>query len=222
MARQVAELYLSDQMREQNAEGMGNDNTIRDLGADNPDVSFPGNHLEDYVGDYDLGTGVVLSVSTSGDRLVLNTSGQDRFNLIPTANDRYVVEGGEQQISFERDTTGTVTDITVQGLGPTVSAPRAEIIHPDSVQLSDYVGTFYAEELGTSYTLEVVADTLIATHLRLGSISLVPRGRDAFFGNRWFFLRLAFERDNNGQVIAFRASNGRVRSLLFEKQGRSR
>lgn len=88
----------------------------------------------------------------------------------------------------------------------------------ESVRLTDYTGTFFADELGTTYTLSIESDTLYATHLRFGEITLYPNGPDSFVTNQWFIREVAFERNDAGDISGFRASNVRVRGLLFEKR----
>lgn len=140
------------------------------------------------------------------------------MTLIPLSTDRYVVEGSQQHIQFGRDTDGNVAELRVEETGSSLAAPRVETFDSESLQLSDYAGTFYADELGATYTLSVESDTLYATHLRFGSITLYPSGPDSFVANQWFIREVEFERDDEGNITGFRASNVRVRKLLFEKR----
>lgn len=98
----------------------------------------------------------------------------------------------------------------------TSTEPLAEPSRVESLELAEYTGSFYAEELDARYTLRVVGDTLLATHIRLGTIALIPRGPDIFGTDQWFIRELRFERDETGAISGFRASNGRVRRVLFE------
>jgi len=106
--------------------------------------------------------------------------------------------------------TGTEEDSWIRPAGGSQPA--------DSVSLSDYGGTFYADELGALYRLYASNDTLYASHLRLGTMPLHANGFDSFVTNQWFIREIAFERDEIGTVIGFRASNERVRGMWFRKQ----
>lgn len=207
LSRQVAELYLKDQFV------IAQD----DQSSDSVLMTDP-SVFGEYLGDYDLGPGMVMAISQDGDQLVANATDQRQVNLVPLSADRYVVEGSQQHIQFGRDTYGTVAELRVEETGSSVTAPRVEPFDSESVQISDYAGAFFADELGTTYTLSVESDTLYATHLRFGSITLYPSGPDAFVTNQWFIREVAFERNDAGDISGFRASNVRVRGLLFEKR----
>jgi hypothetical protein len=128
------------------------------------------------------------------------------------------VDGSQQTIHFARDANGAVTGIRLEESGSLVTARRVEPLDAATVPLLDYVGTYHSEELDATYTLEIVSDTLMATNLRLGSITLTPHLRDSFMTNQWFIRELTFVRDGTGNVTGFRASNARVRGVLFEKR----
>lgn len=95
--------------------------------------------------------------------------------------------------------------------------PAKEIpFDPASVKLTEFTGTFYSPELETSYTLVVVNDTLTAHHQRHDDLKLIPSKADGFTTN--FLGNLEFTRNNKHQIIGLKASNGRVRNLVFNKQ----
>jgi CubicO group peptidase (beta-lactamase class C family) len=91
-------------------------------------------------------------------------------------------------------------------------------VQPIRQQLREYTGTYYSEELGTFYLIELHGDKLIATHRRHSDIDLMPAGADRFGGNRFWFQTVEFIRKGDERVEGFRLSGGRVRNLWFEKQ----
>lgn len=212
LARQVAEVYLEDEIAAV-AERTG-PQPEDDIGSP---TATPARFGE-LIGEYDLGTGVVMAISRDGNRLLANASGQRPVTLVPLSSDRYLVEGSQQYIQFARDTDGIVTEIRLEEPGSSLTAPRVNPFDAETVRLTDYAGTFHSEELGATYVLEVEADTLFASHLRLGSFGLHPRGPDRFVANQWFIRDLRFQRDRAGRISGFRVSNDRVRGLLFEKR----
>jgi hypothetical protein len=92
--------------------------------------------------------------------------------------------------------------------------PQKEPIDPKT-KLSDFEGSFYSDELETTYTFKVENDTLRSHHQRHDDQKLKPESKDAFSMN--YLGTVAFERDKTGKVTGFRASNGRVRNLAFTK-----
>jgi len=87
---------------------------------------------------------------------------------------------------------------------------------PAGVKLLEFTGRFYSPELETFYTLDIKNDTLVAHHQRHDDLKLAPYKKDGFTTN--FLGNLEFTRNGKGQVIGMKASNGRVRNLVFNKQ----
>lgn len=87
---------------------------------------------------------------------------------------------------------------------------------PKTLKLADYTGSYYSEELETRYSFEVKNDTLVSHHQRHNDFKLNPRSADTF--NMNFLGTVAFARDGKGRVNGFKATNGRVRNLVFKRQ----
>lgn len=87
---------------------------------------------------------------------------------------------------------------------------------PNSVKLADFTGRFYSPELETFYTIDIKNDTLVAHHQRHNDLKLSPYKKDGFNAN--LLGSLDFTRDNKGKVTGLKASNGRVRNLVFNKE----
>ena len=101
---------------------------------------------------------------------------------------------------------------------PAEEATPTAAFDPDNVELEQYVGVFYSPELETMYTLVVEEDQLVARHIRHEPATLRPEAADRFRGNQFYLSQVQFERDAEGEIVALRVSNGRVRNLLFEKR----
>ena len=114
------------------------------------------------------------------------------------------------QMASDEPETGTPPLSDAQEPPPTLS--------PD--QLSEFVGTYYSDELGTAYTIVVENDRLVARHRRHENIALTPTAVDAFTGDAWFFRQVSYTRNEHNKITGFGVSNGRVRDLRFEKQTR--
>lgn len=88
------------------------------------------------------------------------------------------------------------------------------------VNLQDYVGSYYSEELQTIYKLQIEKDQLFLTHARMDDTLLSPVQENAFTTKVYFLQDLVFDRDKSEQVVGLRVSNGRVKELRFEKMER--
>ncbi|MGC4023471.1 MAG: serine hydrolase domain-containing protein [Cyclobacteriaceae bacterium] len=105
---------------------------------------------------------------------------------------------------------------------PDQPAPTPEgkkiVFDASKVKLGEYVGTFYSPELETAYTFAVENDTLRAHHQRHDDSKFSPIRPDVFQANQWFLGEVEFVRNKANQITGFRASNGRVRGVKFEKK----
>jgi CubicO group peptidase (beta-lactamase class C family) len=87
----------------------------------------------------------------------------------------------------------------------------------DDVNLEDFTGEYYSEELNTTYTFSIKYRQLVAEHSRLVDITLNHLHKDSFNGDAWFFSDIAFTRDANNVINGCKVSSGRVRNLKFVK-----
>ncbi len=98
---------------------------------------------------------------------------------------------------------------------PPPPGPAKEPFDPNT-KLADFAGKYYSDELETRYTFDVVNDTLTSHHQRHPDQKLKPETKDAFAMN--YLGTVVFERNKAGKVIGFKASNGRVRNLVFVRE----
>jgi CubicO group peptidase (beta-lactamase class C family) len=87
------------------------------------------------------------------------------------------------------------------------------------VNLEEYTGKFYSEELSTTYTFTIKRNQLVAEHSRRNDITLNHLNKDTFDGDAWYFSDIDFTRDANNIITGCKVSSGRVRNLRFIKIG---
>ena len=87
----------------------------------------------------------------------------------------------------------------------------------DKIQLWEFSGRFYSEELKTTYRIIVRDGQLVATHIRNEDVILTPVEKDKFSGDQWWFRNVSYLRDKKGKIIGFRLTAGRVRNLVFNR-----
>lgn len=72
--------------------------------------------LEKYVGEYQIGTNIVIVITLKDGQLTGELAGQSRFLLFPETETTFFSKDVNAQFVFEKDTNGTVTGMTlVQG-----------------------------------------------------------------------------------------------------------
>ncbi|MBT3267724.1 beta-lactamase family protein [Candidatus Poribacteria bacterium] len=96
-------------------------------------------------------------------------------------------------------------------------APDAPVAIADGAALPEYAGSYYSQELDTTYTIAVDDRGLYAAHARHEDIRLTSLADDTFAGDEWFFGEARFTRAG-GDVDGFLLSVERVRNVRFARR----
>jgi CubicO group peptidase (beta-lactamase class C family) len=177
--------------------------------------------LASYAGEYDLQPGVVMSITTADGKLFGELSGQEKFKLIPESNSKFQIEGSKAKLSFHSENNHGSDEINLIKFfqnGSTTRMQKHIDFEPDFVDLEQFIGSFYSEELSTEYIFKNESNVLFMTHPRLSKIALIPQRPDVFGSTSWSFSSIDFIRDDKGKITGFYATNGRVRNLWFKKR----
>jgi len=94
--------------------------------------------------------------------------------------------------------------------------PPKKTFDASKVTVSEYIGNFYSRELETNYTFELVHDTLVCHHQRHDDFKFILTKEDGF-SSRSPLGNIEFTRDAKKKITGFKATDGRVRNLVFTK-----
>ena len=207
LALQVADLYLKDEFKVEESTPKKKEETIalseKELKA------FEGNywdakdgysrkiHLKEGDLQYDRGNGNIT-------KLAAITKNTFRMLNIPT----------QVTVSFI-SVEGKVGMIVSEGETILGSLDQYEPVDPSSVDIKPYLGSYYSEELSTTYTIIEKDGKLVATHPRISDITLTFLKTDTFNvgGNT-----VEFNRANENSIEGLIISTGRVKNLKFIKE----
>ncbi|HET9487008.1 MAG TPA: serine hydrolase, partial [Chryseosolibacter sp.] len=178
-------------------------------------ISIDQKTLESYMGEYQLFPAFTITITQENGQLFGQGTGQPKVSLNPISATEFVIAGVEAKIIFEAENNGKAQSLKLHQAGQIMEATRVKPFDQSSVQLSEFTGRFYSEELSTSYDFTVVGGKLIARHNRVSDIDLTPVKEDTFRGNTWFFGKVDFVRDRNMAITGCRVSSGRVRNVFF-------
>lgn len=211
IAHKIADIYLADQFKKKPVE----DETT----PEEPDgaIVVDNNTLKSYVGDFELQPGFIIGVTLDNGQLFARATGQDIVKLIPLSNTKFDVEGVDAKVVFIPNEDKYVELLKLHQGDQIMDAPRLAPFDATAVNLADFTGRFYSEELSTAYDFEVQGDKLIAHHSRLSDIQLNLIKEDVFSGNAWFFSQIEFIRNTDQTITGCKVSAGRVRNLFFLK-----
>ena len=211
MAHKVVDIYLKDKIKSEDNQKEVKEESESDVVAIDESV------FTTYVGAFELQPGFIITISSSETQLSAEATGQSKVPLTPISTTEYKLEGVQAKIEFIPNEGENIKLLKLHQGGQIMEAPRVKEFDKSSVNISDFSGEFYSEELSTTYNFTIVDDTLVATHSRLSDFNLNPIKHDMFNGEAWFFGQVEFIRDGNNTITGCKVSNGRVRNLYFEK-----
>lgn len=211
MAHKVVDIYLKDKIKTKPKE---KEEEKKEATAE---ITVDENTLDSYVGDFELQPGFIITITKEGGQLSAKATGQAIVALKPLSVTKFEVVGVEAEVEFVPNGGEKVKLMKLKQGGQLMDAPRVEGFDATTVKLSDFSGSFYSEELSTTYDFVVVDGQLIARHSRLSDFNLDPVKKDVFSGKAWFFGQVKFIRDSNNVITGCKVSNGRVRNLYFSK-----
>jgi CubicO group peptidase (beta-lactamase class C family) len=201
LAHQVAEVILAGRWKEK----------------PKPDrLDVPASELKRYTGLYrNMTTDSVLRLVIVKENLAVAGSGPGGRSLIPTGPGRFE-SADRTSYEFESGENGTPLQLRVS---PYLDLPAlwtaVPQANPTPQKISEYVGTYFSQELGVFYEIAVREGKLLIQHLPEPATVLEPGYEDAF-GTASYVVR--FTRNNAGKVDGLRMYAGRVRHLRFQRQ----
>lgn len=210
IAHEVVDIYLKDKIKTE-AKEETEENTTSEV------IALDENILTTYVGDFELLPGVIFNISLNDGQLYVQAPGQPQLSLTPISNTEFKVEGVEAKVEFIPNGGKNTELLKLHQGGQIKDIRRVKEFDKTTVNLSDFTGDFYSDELSTTYKFTVIDGNLIAKHSRVSDIKLTPIKKDTFTGEAWFFGKIEFIRDPNDVITACKVSNARVRNLHFEK-----
>lgn len=206
LARRVADLYL------EGMKGLPGLESARTFPAE---VELEARDIAPWLGDYEMRPGFVLSFTTEGKQLMVQATGQPKFPMFASADNRFFTKAFESSVTFDRPGTAGASAATAtwHQRGRDLPLKRVAREVPDAKTLQACVGDFYSEELRTLYRVSMQGDKLMMRYPR-GELELKPFSRDVFTA-AFPLGTVIFRRSGAGGCDGFGLSNGRVRDLRF-------
>jgi CubicO group peptidase (beta-lactamase class C family) len=209
LSLRVANLFLKDQMVLTKPDSKNNEETFRKL-KDKELEGFASNYWND-AGSYSI------KIYVKNDTLMYFRGEGNESPLVPTSNKTFrMLNVKASKVKFECEDNGQTMIITKEDGNPIIYKSFVPANYSDE-ELKEFTGTFFSPELSTSYNFILNKGRLIARHSRLSDIKIYPFKQDMFLGNRSFFSKIKYERDNNNTITGIRVSGGRVKNVYFKK-----
>lgn len=156
-------------------------------------------------------------IYVKNDTLRYSRGGTNETPMAAIAKNKFMMLNVPGMVTVEFKTeAGKDKMIVYQENQPDFIAEAYEYVDPSTVDLKQYQGSFYSEELDTRYVFTVTDGKLVAKHRRNSDIPNRMTKTDYF--NNPAGVQLRFVRDNSNEIIGIKASTGRVRNLWLKKE----
>ena len=158
-------------------------------------------------------------VAWSEEKLELVLSEEDRFEMVPLAADRFAIHNQwfDAEATFKKTADGTLQILfLIDGAKEPRLFEKFAPREPSPQELEAYAGTYFSDELGVSYALEVEEGSLVFRIVRHEPHELEPLFGEVFLSSDYGTFE--FKRGPDGAVDGLVLDAGRVRDLEFKRK----
>jgi CubicO group peptidase (beta-lactamase class C family) len=136
----------------------------------------------------------------------------------PLAADAFANRMADETLAFQRDETGAVGALLVQGWADSLHLQKVQPADLSGKLLRPYAGRYYSPELGRHYRLTVRRGKLGLSLYHLFHVPFLPLAGDRFLADLVGNNCLVFEKDARGAITGFTFNREGVAHLSFRKK----
>lgn len=182
-------------------------------------VEFQVQNAVQFTGDYrELNSDLLLHISLKNDSLFAQSSfGNTAIPLVATSENQFHRKENQSVSYTFQPEFWEETDLIVSFAGANFYFEKVSLESSFSDDLNDFVGSYYSEELETTYSLTTNEKQLILNYPNHEGILLKRQQKEVFGSGRR--TKYTFNRSSNGNINSFYvAAEGTVKNILFKKQ----
>lgn len=174
--------------------------------------------FDQFVGRYTLpgdGGTYVMTVSREGGRYFAQRPGTPPIEIFASSDSEFFTRVAAGRFEFHRSESGAVTGVTItQPSGTKYGTPIVTYAQPTELDLRQFVGNYFSDELLVSYEVAIDEGRLVAIG-PAGQLRLTARdqGQFTFPGDGV----ITFHGEMGEQAGGFRLSVVRAREIVFER-----
>ena len=169
--------------------------------------------LKRFVGLYqELNSDLKMEIKLQNDTLFSKSSFSNQWTAIMRVGQQKFNRLNNENVSF--NFSNNELNLSVSFSGAKFYFEKIELFEEDKIELKDYVGVFYSEELDITYNLSQIENKLVLSYKNNDSLILKSGRKDEFgSGRRTLY---TFKRNKEGKIIGFDvASEGTVKGVDF-------
>lgn len=167
-------------------------------------------------GFYITEPGNIIGIEKENGNMYIRLPRQEKSTLTKVKDNTYRVDLINEVFYTRYDEQGSVEILLKPIYGRDVVGKKIDRRIFTNTSFKDYIGTFYSEELRTTYYIQETEDGLKITHRKISDTPLIMLEKDVFEG-KYGFARLSFVRNDINKVIGFNLTGGRVKNIKFGK-----
>jgi CubicO group peptidase (beta-lactamase class C family) len=180
-------------------------------------VKLSNTKMKEFEGSYfNRETKGYTEVKLENDTLYLKGSVlSETIKLYPVGNNNFKVKGSKYDISInfkENDYKEPILEIRIPDIMWYWN------MKVDKVNSSNYLGSYYNDELRTQYDLVKKENELYLTHQKLDDIKIEQINEIYFSSNNRNFSNMRFRQNESGKFIEFSVSNYGAKNIIFTRK----
>ncbi len=177
--------------------------------------SIPDDLLDDYTGTYKLGPGWYVHLTKEDGRLWTQATYEDKYPMTALSDSLFEIPAyGNRTMEFFANENGGIAHLIYNN---SISPKVSNKISPTLTNPSEYTGTYWSDELSTSYEVVFEDEKLKLSHFQNGDIELIHAWSDEFKGSEWFTDLVEFQRNETGAITGLSVTQYRAKNQLFKK-----
>jgi len=212
MANKIAEAFFEEHMEPEEAE--------KEEPSEFDPADYDPEKFDELAGRYELevAPGFILTFTREGDTFYSQATDQPIVEIVPTSDSTFKYLVVEASITFHYNQDNQVESLTLHQHGD-YKARRLdrEPWKPSQKELQKYTGRYFSDEIETFYTLALEDSSLVLKNRRMQDLPLTPSKIDTFSA-AYPIAELIFMRNDTGELLGLKVSNGRTRGVEFDKQ----
>lgn len=208
-AYKIADIYLKDKFIEENV--TRKEDEIAKTEQPIEEYSF-----KQLTGNYEMRPGISLNVSIKNNGLnIVQSWNKSDYYIGKIKGNTYQIPGDTSiQFTFSDLKDNSTQTLTVFQNGSDNIWKRKEAADTSSLNLEDYLGQYYSEELDINYAITITEEKLMVKFPNSDAQELIFYDKDAFTTEGGL---VRFNRSAN-KIIGFELDAGRVTNLKFLKK----
>lgn len=175
-------------------------------------IQLKNSYLDKFVGTYKIGPAWYATLYREGNTLMSLANEGYAVPLTPRSDSLFWIDDYGTTFDFRFKDDREVSHFIFYGM---TCNKVEETPIPTISPLSDFIGTYYSDELQTLYTVQIKNNSLILYSKKHLNIKLNPAWRDDFSVDAWFLSSIEFLRNDKGTVTGFNATHYRCRDNEF-------